>query len=338
MHSNFAELEPVHVKHVQKKRRHNRSGFVGFVTRVAVVYLAYAYYIACPNDPTYAVCRQLDNFSAILVSYEPLARPYIQSVARRLEPLQPYVEIVKPYYLKSKPLVGKVREAVGPHLEKVVEGYNVYAYPLILKGIKSSQEATKPYVNLAKQQYSSTIEPTVEWYSHEGLNWYSKVIEPTTNQIIRTVRDFYDKSEKFAAPICNKYHPLVQRYLYETILPTLASSLSTIKSTYITSIHPRLKDCTASLCSGYRTSFVPSLNRFWSVYVEPQLDKVRARIFEYETLETGSVAKEKVAVEVETEDKAKEENLEPVEVQVEDEADDLDGKFMDASKHWMNMH
>lgn len=269
----------------------------GFLARVALLYLGIAYFIACPRDPTYAVCHQLDTVSARLITYEPTVRPYVALVEERVEPYlaqaRPYIELAKPYYAQVQPAANRAESFVRPYVVQGIVVYTTYGHPLVLQGIAASQRATKPYVTLLRQQYSSTLAPTVEWYTQAVLESYA-AFQPRLAAITAGAAKVYPQVTTTLAPLYTQVYPLVQHHAQHSLLPFAQACWSTSGRIYRLQIHPRVLASASQLHATYTRQLVPALHRFWSVYVEPQLEKVREKIFEYRSLKEERVAVEKV--------------------------------------------
>jgi hypothetical protein len=76
---------------------------------------------------------------------------------------------------------------------------------------------------------------------------------------------------------------------------------------YVTHLHPRLLDLFRAIKLAVR--------RFYSLYIRPQLEKIRAKIFEYKTRRIEKLAERDLAAGVENTN------------QEEDVLDDLNGKI-----------
>lgn len=273
----------------------------GLITRAVLLYLAIAYSIACPRDPSYAICPKLDLVASHIKSLEPVVRPYVKIVETKLEPYlvqgRPYIQAVKPYYEKVKPIVVSLGQRVQPYLTKVVALYDQHLHPLLLSGLSASQQATKPYVTLVKQHYASTLAPTVEWYTHSVMEYYTTKFNPGMITFTSTGRQIHSQLNSILSPVYSKYFPFLRHHLFSTLLPSLHSSFSSLRSTYLVKVQPWL----INAFHNYKGKVVPSLHRFWSLYVEPQLAKVREQIFEYKSLKeekVTEVAMEEKVVEV----------------------------------------
>lgn len=285
----------------QRNRPPRRSGGIsvaGFFARVGLFYLLIAYFLVCPTDTTRerAVCRGIDSVQGRLASYEPHLRPYLQTAHKKLDPYiarvhdrtDPYVAKVRPYYTHADRLV-------RPQVARAVSTYQQRIHPSVLKGIAHSQAVTKPYVASLKKQYQLSLAPSVEWYSHAIKEWYKLKAEPHVSLTDKTIRKHSKQVYDVVSPLYFTGVPLAQRHYHQTVLPLAKTSYSTSRRTYVKQIHPRLIVAGRHTKVFYRTKVLPALQRFYSLFIAPQLDKISERIFEYRTKKSRAEAAEHVA-------------------------------------------
>jgi hypothetical protein len=305
----------------QRNRPPRRAGGIsvaGFFTRVALFYLLIAYFLVCPTDTSRerAVCRSIDSVQGRLAAYEPHLRPYLQTAHKKLDPYiaqvhartGPYVEKVRPYYSHADRLV-------RPQLARAASTYQQRVHPALLKGIARSQAATKPYVASLKKQYQLSLAPSVEWYSHAAREWYQAKAEPHVSLADKAIRKHSKQVYDVVSPIYFTGVPLAQRHYHHTLLPFAKTSYSTSRKTYVKQVHPRLVVAGRHAKVFYRTKILPALQRFYSLFIAPQLDKISERIFEYRTKKSRAEAAEHVA-QVEKE------------VLSEQDTDNFEGEFL----------
>jgi hypothetical protein len=279
-------VSPSQFRQVTTRRR---SGVTvpGFVARVTILYTLLAYFLVCPNDPdtsSRAVCRRLGQVEAILVSYEPTVRPYYTVAYQQVEPyvdavtetVSPYVEQVRPYYVKAD-------TTLRPLVKRSSDAYFQHAHPRILAGIAFSQAATKPYVALAGETYTSTIAPSVEWYGHEARQWYATKAEGPIQDVQARTVEYYTRAHDAVAPVWTHGFPFVHKHYYDSVLPFASSTYKTSTTTYVTHIHPRLVKGLEHAYNFYLAKILPVLRRGYSLYIAPQADKISEKIFEYRT-------------------------------------------------------
>ncbi|GAA5920497.1 hypothetical protein JCM1841_003517 [Sporobolomyces salmonicolor] len=276
-----------------------RSGVTisGFFARVVIFYVLIAYFIVCPTDTLRerAVCRGLDSFGAKLHALEPTVKPYYRTTQKKLDPYveevkrysQPYVDRVKPYYSRAE-------KVVGPYAEKAAKTYRQLVYPKLVSGVRYSQAMTRPYVAKATQQYTKTLAPSVDWYSKSLRQWYAVKVEPTLTQLSSTSREYGQAVYDTVSPIYTRGVPLAQHHYRTHLVPFSRQSWSISRSTYLSHIHPRALTLGGHVQRLYQTRVLPALQRFWSVFIAPQLDKIRERIFEYKAKKARAEALERV--------------------------------------------
>lgn len=289
----------------------------GFLSRVAIFYLFIAYFLVCPSDPadSRAVCQGINNIQSTLLSYEPTVRPYYDIASRKLDPylsevhakVNPYVETVRPYY-------HQVDNFLRPHLLKSVESYNTHVHPRILTGLVSAQEATKPLASLAHSSYQSTVAPSVEWYTNAGNEWYALNAEPRISSSKAAVSEYTGKAYDYVSPLYLEGLPLIKKHYQSTVRPLALSTYHTTTTTYSQEIHPRLITGSKHTFAFYKSKVLPAVQRFYSLYIAPQVDKIKQKIFEYRTEGLVKEVEKEIQKEVE-------------EIKETLEVDDLDGKF-----------
>ncbi|GAA5913983.1 hypothetical protein JCM5296_006720 [Sporobolomyces johnsonii] len=276
-----------------------RSGvtITGFFARVAIFYVLIAYFIVCPTDTSRerAVCRGLDSFGARLHALEPTVKPYYRLAQKKLDPYveevqrysQPYVDRVKPYYTRAE-------QVVAPYAEKAAKTYRQQVYPKLVSGVHYSQAVTRPYVTKATQQYTKTLAPSVDWYSKSFRQWYAAKVEPTLTQLSSTSRQYGQTVYDMVSPLYTRGVPLAQHHYRTHLVPFSRKSWSASRSAYLSYVHPRALSLGGHAQKLYKTRVLPALQRFWSVFIAPQLDKIRERIFEYRAKKAKVEALERV--------------------------------------------
>lgn len=299
----------------------------GFLARVGIFYVLIAYLFVCPSDR--AVCRSLDSFQSTLASYEPLVRPYYDTATKKLDPYlvkihdkaNPYLEKALPYYTKAdstlRPVYVKADATLRPLFHHLVAGYKSQAHPRLLKAIEASQEATKPWGALAKKYYAAYLAPSVEWYSRAGHEWYASNAERYVSTVSKQGKFYARYAYDYVSPLYYEGLPAASKYYHSKFLPVARSTYATSKKTYVQQVHPRLVVAGSHLHAFYKSKVLPALQRFYSLYIAPQVDKITERIFEYRTKKFRSEA---VAHVEKVEEKIK----------AEHEVDDIDGAFKDS--------
>ncbi|KAI5478945.1 putative transcription factor hoxa13 [Pseudohyphozyma bogoriensis] len=275
--------------------------FKGFLARVAVFYVLIAYFLVCPSDTSRdrAVCRSLDSLQSHLKAYEPTVRPYYLTAQRKLDPYlarldshaAPYINTVKPYYLKAD-------STVRPYANLAVDKYRTVAHPKILSGIRASQAATKPYADVVRKHYGQTLAPSVEWYSKAGKQWYGETLEPWVNLADLKTRYYSKMAYDYTSPLYYQGVPLASKHFHHSVVPFARSSYRTTHKVYFDQVHPRAIVAGGHAHGFYKAKILPALQRFYSLYIAPQVDKITEKIFEYRVKkETSEAAAHVLAAE-----------------------------------------
>ncbi|KAK4700753.1 hypothetical protein P7C70_g5491, partial [Phenoliferia sp. Uapishka_3] len=267
-------------------RRSSGVTFKGFLARVVVFYLLIAYFLVCPTDTnrSRSVCRALDSVQTSVASYEPTIRPYYLTASTKLEPYvtklhskaDPYIKVVRPYYTKA----GKV---IRPLVRRSSQAYSTQAHPRILQAIVASQQFTEPYVDASKATYRRSLAPSVEWYSHAAREWYKSKAAPHVDSVVRHAQQYSKQAYELTSPLYFRGYPLAKKHYFGTVLPAAKTTYKTSRKTYVQEIHPRLLVAGGHTHSFYKSKILPALQRFYSLYVAPQVGKISAKIFEYRT-------------------------------------------------------
>ncbi|GAA5824951.1 hypothetical protein JCM11251_006036 [Rhodosporidiobolus azoricus] len=282
---------------IASRRRKPGVTFTGFFARVAILYLLFAYFFACPNDPSRerAVCRQIDSVSARLRSYEPAVRPYYQTAQRKIRPYalqlqeraQPAVDRLQPYYQQAD-------RFARPKLSASSRFYYSKLQPRLLAVIHKCQNFTHPYVEKAKAQYIKTLQPSVEMYGDDVKKWWAAKVEPHLSRSTSYARQYGTSAYELVSPVYTQGVPLAQHHYRTNLRPFSRRAYHTSRRTYLTHIHPRALTASKHTSTFYRTRILPTLARYWSRFVDPQLAAIRERIYEYRTKKTEREAVERV--------------------------------------------
>lgn len=289
--------------------------FKGFVVRVAIFYTLIAYFLVCPRDTiqSRSVCRGITTVESLLRPYEPLVKPVYNAIGEQINPyiiqiqskISPYVDLVSPYYVQADNLIRPQVLTVSKILQEQVQ-------PQVLKGIELTKELSKPVLLQVKQQYTSILAPSVEWYTNLVSDWYHVNVQSHYTLVTSTVKNYSDLTFNYVSPLYYEGLPLVHKHYKNTIKPITLSTYRTTRKTYGEEVHPRLIKGSHHLFTFYKSNVLPALQRFWSLYITPQVDAIRMKIFEYRT--------KKLEKEVEKEIQVVQEELKK-----ELEVDDLEG-------------
>ncbi|BGP01000.1 hypothetical protein NBRC10513v2_004993 [Rhodotorula toruloides] len=278
------------------RRRKRGVTWTGFFLRVAAAYVLIAYFFVCPNSTSdRAICRGLDSVGDRLRRYEPHVRPYVQTAQRKLEPYvaeverhtRPYVEIVRPHYQRADRLV-------RPHVSTANSFVRSTVYPAVLSAVRHSQAATQPVMDKLRKQYVRTLEPSVEWYADSLSKWYAAHIEPHVKRYSSLTRKHSKTAYDAFSPVWETGVPRARHHWRTHLVPFSRRAYSTSRKTYTTHVHPRAVTVGGHTARFYRSKVLPTLHRFWSKFIAPQLDKIRERIFEYKAKKAKLEAVERV--------------------------------------------
>lgn len=269
----------------------------GFVTRVAILYLAIAYFLVCPNDTSRerAVCRKIDSFSSTLQAYEPTVRPYYRRVQKKVDP---YVrrgkKVAQPYLDQARPFYSTVDRTISPRVKRVYQLWLEKVYPKLVSAVKVTRSKTRPFAIKVEREYKKTLAPSVDWYSKSLRKWYTARVEPSLDRGHFIARQYGRTIGETVTPLYTRGLPLVQHHYRTHLVPFSRSTYSTTRDAYFAHAHPRLAMVSSHLESFYHSKVSPSLLRFWSKFIAPQLDKIRERIFEFKAKEAKVAALKRV--------------------------------------------
>lgn len=292
--------------------------FKSFLLRVAIFYFLIAFYIVCPRDlnQSKSICRNLNSLQKTLKSYEHYTKPInplIDQVTSKLNPYYQEVQLkVTPYIEQVKPYYNQATTFLTPHLETSIEFYNSQVEPRFYQLLEFIQIQSKPLIAEGYKHYQSTLAPSVEWYTNFIKEWYNQNIQRHYLLVQSTITTYYTKVYDYVSPLYYEGLPILQKHYTQTIKPITLSTYRTSKKTYVEQIHPRLLTGGSHALGFYKSTVLPGLQRFWSLYIAPQVDEIRGKIYEYRT--------KKLEIEVEKEVEVLKEVLKQ-----EIEVDDLDG-------------
>lgn len=287
------QLVPRQARPTPRPKKKDGVSFKGFVARVILFYVLIAYYLVCPTDSSRerAVCRGLDSFQARLAAFEPHVRPYVDTAQRKIQPYVAQFEAAsKPYVDQVKPYLDRTDAVLRPQVDRVTHIYNNQVHPRLIKGISASQHATKPYVASVKQQYQKSLAPSVDWYGKAGQQWYKQNAEPYLSVVEKNSRQYVNAVQDTLQPVYDQGYPFVRKHWRETVVPVSVATYSTLHHNYVHQVHPRAVTLGGHAHVFYKTRILPALQRFYSLFIAPQLDKISERIFEYRTKKSRAEA------------------------------------------------
>lgn len=314
MHNELAKREKLQSATTTKKstkstsliKKKKSTTFISFLTRVAIFYFLIAFYVVCPRDPelSRSVCRNLHSLQSTLHSYDPYVKPIYTSIGNQLNPyyqqiqskVEPYVELVSPYYNQAD-------NYLRPHITTGIKLYSNQIEPQLIKGINTAQEAVKPLLNSAYVQYKAILAPSIEWYTLAGQTWYETNVQKHFTLVDTTIRQNFNLAYDYVSPLYLEGLPIVQKHYYNTvkpfaltIQPLILKSYKISKKIYVEEVHPRLITGGSNSIQFYKSQVSPALQRFWSLYISPQVDEIRQKIFEYRTKKLETEAENEVKV------------------------------------------
>ncbi|KAM0747963.1 hypothetical protein T439DRAFT_87482 [Meredithblackwellia eburnea MCA 4105] len=261
----------------------------GFFARVAIFYLLIAYFLVCPTDTTRerAVCRGIDQAQLHLQQYEPVVRPYIQLARRKIQPYTSQIQLhVQPYLNQARPYYQQADKWLRPHISNSAQLYTTHAHPVILSAISRSQKATKPHLDNLKSNYQKTLGPSVEWYSRALRDSYKTHAKPHVDTVSRGARLTYDR--------VSPAYPWLKKHYFGTVLPSSQAAYRSSRKVYVTHVHPRAVVAGGHAHAFWKGKALPALQRFYSLYIAPQVGQIKAKIFEYRTKKERQEAVAKV--------------------------------------------
>lgn len=305
-----------------KKKNSTSSAITlkSFLLRVAIFYFLIAFYIVCPRDinNSRSICKNLNSLQKTIKSYdylylEPIVNPIINQVHSKLDPyyqevqlkITPYIEQVKPYYNQASTFL-------TPHLENSIHYFNNQIQPKFFELLELIRTRSKPVVAEIYSQYQSTLSPTIEWYTTFIKEWYNQNVQRHYILVQSTVQTYYNQVYEYISPLYYEGLPILQKHYKETIKPITIKSYKISKTFYVEQVHPRILITGNHTLNFYKSTILPNLNRFWSLYISPQVDEIRGKIYEYRTKKFEKVVEKEVEVLKEV-------------LKQEIEVDDLDG-------------
>ncbi|KAK4048843.1 hypothetical protein OIO90_005651 [Microbotryomycetes sp. JL221] len=278
-----------------RKLRNERVGTKGLLLRAVILYTIASWLLVCPNqsnlskdDPDkHAVCVAYDQAWTVaqqakfhLKPYTDVAwqqaQPYLNNVQTRAEPV---VKHVRPHYNKAFNIANHVYEQRQQLHDKHVQ-------PVVDQVLVWFDKLQKPIVDVVERQYRQSLAPSVEWYTREYNEWYNKHAREPVKQAQHAVQYHSRQAYDTMSPVWTQGVPFLDRHMRHTVIPTTQKTYSTVHHGYVNQIHPRLKIATKHCLRFYKSNIVPTLERFWSLFIAPQLDKIREKVYEYKAKKT----------------------------------------------------
>lgn len=259
-------------KSVAKAERGTGGGFFSWLFRLAFRLLSY-YTIfhalfTCGSHPfsfDYStkdqrpICRSLAHAKIRLV---PIATPILKDTYAHIDPY------AGPYIRAATPVVQRAYKISKPHYIRAYKYGNVlykkHVEPARKRAVKRAHTYADPHLKKLKKEYRKQVQPHVDSF-HKSVKPY---------------RDIYTRD---VAPYVKQAH-------IQGIAAAYASH-----HIYTHQIHPRVLTGFKHSRSFYFNHFLPALQRAYVLYLQPQQDKITARLFGYVPDRTVKVEKPKPA-------------------------------------------
>lgn len=264
-----------------------------------------AYLLICPSDPSRApkTCAALRDLHDTLETH---SRPYVHTARTKLDPYlkqaQPYIDYTRPYYAKAS-------SAVAPHIENGKKAYYTHAHPKILDALAGAHKSSSAYYDAAwkftdphwqtarksTDPYLKAAQPHIDRYTKLVQDIHKQHVIPQLNFATETAQRGYDAAHAHVhahvIPAYKNAGPAANKWWRETAQPGARSAYAYSHKTYVGEVHPRLVRAADAVWEFFHARVLPSLKRWHSLYVKPQVDKITARVFEYRAEKAGSQAK-----------------------------------------------
>ncbi len=288
-----------------RPRRHrSRITLTGFFLRVAALYVLIAYFFVCPNEPDSdrAVCRALNGTSDRLRQFEPHVRPYVYHARQRLHPywietrkhVQPYLGGLDATYQRAQSTYAQVDRVARPHLVHLQRLYAQRVVPLTSALVQRLRVLLQPVTAKLSKQYEKTLAPSVEWYGEEVRRQAAPYVSQADELQKRLRKEYVQPALRDGSRLVQEAAARGQHHWSRHVVPFSRTAYARSRKTYKLQVRPRVVTVSRSMARLFRTRVQPTLLRFWSRFIAPQLDKIRERIFEYKTQKASMEAAERV--------------------------------------------
>ncbi|PWN33062.1 uncharacterized protein FA14DRAFT_80969 [Meira miltonrushii] len=255
-------------KSVKVKQRSRGGGFFSWLFRLAFRLLSY-YTVFCalftcgshPFSFDYstkdqrAVCRNLAHAKIRLV---PIATPILKDTYAHIDPY------AGPYIRAATPVVQKAYKISKPHYIRAYKYgnalYKKHVDPARKRAIKRAHAYADPHVKKLQKEYKKQVQPHVD----------------NLHKTVKPYRDIYTRD---VAPYVKQAH-------IQSIAAAYASH-----HIYVHQVHPHILTGFKHSRSFYFNHFLPAVRRAYVLYIQPQQDKITARIFGYTPDRTVKVEK-----------------------------------------------
>lgn len=318
VHSNASKALSSPAKGRQQQQKEGKRKGRSWLWTLLLGYLLYASLFVCPDNAS-MVCRSFDALeharASVISQIDHHGAPYLQHAVSWAEP---HLEPVKPHYLALKSRVAPVllhseqylQGTVKPKAIDYVQQARVKAGPLQQRLIHTYNTEARPIVQRYVKFYGSlwrlNVAPFVSRVSAQAHRAASKQITYAQAQL-----------DAFQA----EHFPVLHKWTTERFVPAARKTVKLTHHVTVRYVLPGLKRAYVFVAKLVNGNVVPQLKRWHSLYVVPQIDRVKERIWEHRNEQLLHVqeeqAEERVEVAQEVAKAALDEN---------DADDDVEGK------------
>lgn len=199
----------------------------------------------------------------------------------------PYVEqYASPYLQKGQPYY----DQANVYYQKSQFAYDSYAVPVISRAGKEYASKVRPIVHrssgVAQAQYERHLSPVVDRYYRLVYNRVNGLYRQYLGAHVDQVKIQY---HRVAVPIISSAEALATRIandvalpIYRQMLPAAEVGLNHSRVIYKRHVHPRLVKIINYLIKEFRTQVLPYVRIAWYTYVDPQLQRIKDRVFKFQ--------------------------------------------------------
>ncbi|EMR09993.1 hypothetical protein PNEG_01751 [Pneumocystis murina B123] len=244
-------------------KRQNISGlFFGMTLKLFILFTVYKLFFVCPlESPSKTKMLLCRNYHYLKSSMD----PYLKSIYYKYALEQ--VEMVEPYLKNVQKNVGKYSK---PAIKHIKDQYENYIYPYFVYGKESIYKFVKKHIGPVKIKYIKEYDRFYRNRFKDYLVYSKKVywthIYPGIYSTRQTVIYIYQ----------SKLIPF-----YQQTKPHVIHFLKTMLQFLIREVYPRIVEGLIWLKDFFFTYAVPKFNDFWITHVNPQLERIYDRIFQY---------------------------------------------------------
>ncbi|MCO5566156.1 hypothetical protein L7F22_019832 [Adiantum nelumboides] len=202
-----------------------------------------------------AVCRSLAHAKIRLV---PIATPILKDTFAHIDPY------AGPYIRAATPVVQKAYKISKPHYIRAYKYgnalYKKHVDPARKRAIKRAHAYADPHLKKLRKEYKKQVQPHVD----------------TLHKSVKPYRDIYTRD--------------VAPYIKQAHIQTIAAAYAS-HHIYVHQVHPHVLTGFKHTRSFYFNHFLPAVRRAYVLYIQPQQDKITARLFGYTPDRTFKVEK-----------------------------------------------